>query len=59
MNPLTDLSHFPMKTKRLTVAQATIAYLNKMSDEELQLKLDAAIDRCTSQVFRNMRSHAG
>lgn len=38
---------------------ATIAYLNKMSDEELQIKLDAAIDRCTSQVFRNMRSHAG
>jgi len=38
---------------------ATIAYLNSLSDEELQLKLDAAIDRCTSQVFANLRKHAG
>ncbi len=38
---------------------ATIAYLNSLSDEELGLRLDAAIDRCTSRVFANMRRHAG
>lgn len=47
------------RTINLAGTVATITYLNSLSDEELRLRLDAAIDRCTSRVFANMRSHAG
>lgn len=47
------------RTINLAGTIATITYLNSLSDDDLRFRLDAAIDRCTSRVFANMRNHAG
>lgn len=47
------------RTINLVGTVATMTYLNNLTDDELRMKLDAAIDRCTSQVFSTMRQHAG
>jgi|GEM_PF-4408002 len=37
---------------------ATIEYLESLSDEELMIRIEAALDRCISRSFRELRKHA-
>jgi hypothetical protein len=37
---------------------ATIEYLESLSDEELMVRIEAALDRCISRSFRELRRHA-